>query len=118
MSAAGRDLDPPDGFSIPYALQTLLDELTMQPVVLRDGSPVEIEPLADGGTVDFGEPIGEAETIYTMHSEMLTFPSFGCGEASFRLGLKAELLDALRELTEASEDEVARKAKEALPPSA
>ena len=25
--AAGRDLDPPPGFSVPYALQTLLDEL-------------------------------------------------------------------------------------------
>jgi saccharopine dehydrogenase-like NADP-dependent oxidoreductase len=119
VSAGGRDLDPPDGFSIPYALQTLLDELTMKPVVLRDGSPVEIKPMSDGSTVDFGQPIGEAETIYTIHSEMRTFgPSFGCREASFRLGLKAELLDTLRELTEASEDEVARKAKEALPPSA
>ncbi len=37
VSAAGRDLDPPAGFSVPYALQTLLDELTMRPVVLRDG---------------------------------------------------------------------------------
>ena len=83
VSAGGRDLDPPDGFSIPYALQTLLDELTMKPVVLRDGSPVEIKPMSDGGTVDFGQPIGEAETIYTIHSEMRTFgPSFGCREAS------------------------------------
>jgi lysine 6-dehydrogenase len=119
VSAGGRDLDPPDGFSIPYALQTLLDELTMRPVVLRDGSPVEIEPMSDGGTVDFGEPIGEAETIHTIHSEMRTFgPSFGCREASFRLGLKPELLETLRELTKAPADEVQRKAKEALPPSA
>ena len=36
-AAAGRDLDPPAGFSVPYALQTLLDELTLRPVVLRDG---------------------------------------------------------------------------------
>jgi len=119
VTAGGRDLDPPDGFSIPYALQTLLDELTMKPVVLRDGSPVEVEPMSDGGTVDFGEPIGEAETIHTIHSEMLTFgPSFGCREASFRLGLKAELLETLRELTTAPAEEVERKAKEAVPPSA
>jgi lysine 6-dehydrogenase len=119
VSAAGRDLDPPDGFSIPYALQTLLDELTMKPVVLRGGSPVEVEPMSDGGTVDFGEPIGEAETIHTIHSEMRTFgPSFGCREASFRLGLKPELVETLRELTTAPGDEVARRAKEALPPSA
>jgi saccharopine dehydrogenase (NAD+, L-lysine-forming) len=119
VSAAGRDLDPPDGFSVPYALQTLLDELTMKPVVLRDGSPAEIEPMSDGGTVDFGEPIGEAETIHTIHSEMRTFgPSFGCREASFRLGLKADLVETLRELTTAPAEEVERKAKEALPPSA
>jgi saccharopine dehydrogenase (NAD+, L-lysine-forming) len=119
VAAAGRDLDPPDGFSVPYALQTLLDELTMRPVVLRGGSPRQIDPLSDGGVVDFGTPIGEAETIYTIHSEMRTFgDSFGCREASFRLGLKPQLLSALRELTMASEDEVRRKATQALPPSA
>jgi lysine 6-dehydrogenase len=119
VAAAGRDLDPPDGFSVPYALQTLLDELTMKPVVLRDGSPVQVEPLSDGGTVDFGEPIGAAETIHTVHSEMRTFAgSFGCREGSFRLGLKPQLLATLRELTTASAAEVRRKAAEALPPSA
>jgi saccharopine dehydrogenase-like NADP-dependent oxidoreductase len=119
VSAAGRDLDPPQGFSIPYALQTLLDELTMNPVVLRGGSPTEIEPLSSGGSMDFGDPIGEAETIHTIHSEMRTFgESFGCREASFRLGLSPPLLQTLRELITASEDEVRQKASEALPPSA
>jgi len=119
VSAAGRDLDPPDGFSVPYALQTLLDELTMQPVVLRGGRPQQVDPLAEGGVVDFGEPIGNAETIFTLHSELRTFgESFGCREAGFRLALKPELLATLRELTTASDDEVQRKAAEALPPSA
>jgi len=119
VAAAGRDLDPPDGFSVPYAFQTLLDELTMKPVVLRSGSPVQVEPLSDGGTVDFGEPIGAAETINTIHSEIRTFgDSFGCREGSFRLALKPELLATLRELTTASEEEVRRRAAEALPPSA
>jgi lysine 6-dehydrogenase len=119
VAAAGRDLDPPDGFSIPYALQTLLDELTMQPVVVRGGQPQQVDPLADGGVVDFGEPLGAAETIYTLHSELRTFgQSFGCREASFRLGLKPELLAILRDLTTASDEEVRRRAAEALPPSA
>ena len=90
VSAGGRDLDPPAGFSVPYALQTLLDELTMKPVVLRDGRAGRDRAAHDGGTVDFGEPIGEAETIHTLHSEMRTFGrSFGCREASFRLCLVA-----------------------------
>jgi lysine 6-dehydrogenase len=118
VSAAGRDLDPPPGFSVPYALQTLLDELTMRPVVLRDGEPEEIDPLAPGGVVEFGEPIGASETIYTLHSELLTFgDSFGCREATFRLSLSTDLLSRLRELTEAPETEIQRLASEAVPPS-
>ena len=118
VSAAGRDLDPPSGFSVPYALRTLLDELTMRPVVLRDGAPEEIDPLAAGGVVEFGEPIGAAETIHTLHSELLTFgDSFGCREASFTLSLSPDLLSTLRELTEAPDAEIRRIAAEAVPPS-
>jgi lysine 6-dehydrogenase len=119
VSAASRDLDPPPGFSVPYALQTLLDELTMKPVVLRDGHPEEIEPLGDGGDVDFGEPIGTGRTIHTIHSELRTFgDSFGCREASFRLCLSPELEAELRALTRASAAEVRRRAAEAKSPSA
>jgi lysine 6-dehydrogenase len=118
VCAAGRDLDPPAGFSVPYALRTLIDELTMPPVVLRDGTPVEIEPLAPGGVVDFGDPIGEQDTIYTLHSELLTFgESFGCREASFRLSLKRELLERLRDLAGAADEEIERAALEVMPPS-
>jgi lysine 6-dehydrogenase len=117
--AAGRDLDPPAAFSVPYALRTLVDELTLPPVVVRDGEPAELEPLSPGGLVSFPNPIGEAETIYTLHSEVLTFPgSFGCSESSFRLSLAPALLDRLRELTSASEEELDRAAREARPPSA
>jgi saccharopine dehydrogenase-like NADP-dependent oxidoreductase len=119
VSAAGRDLDPPAGFSVPYALRTLIDELTMAPVAVRGGAPAELKPMAPGGDVDFGEPIGTAPTINTLHSEMLTFPaSFGCREASFRLSLAPSLLERLRELADAPEQEVERAALEAARPSA
>jgi lysine 6-dehydrogenase len=118
VSAAGRDMSPPAGISFPYALQTLIDELTLPPVVIRDGERVEIEPLTPAGVVDFGDPIGESETIYTLHSEMLTFgDSFGCREGSFRLSLHEGLLERLRELTTASPEEIAAAAREAEPPS-
>jgi saccharopine dehydrogenase-like NADP-dependent oxidoreductase len=118
VSAAGRDLDPPPGFSVPYALQTLLDELTLRPVVLRDGLPQEIELLSPGGVVQFGEPIGAAETIHTLHSELRTFgEAFGCREASFRLSLSPDLLSTLRKLSEAPEAEIRRTGGEAVPPS-
>ena len=118
VAAGGRDLDPPEGESFPYALQTLIDELTMNPIVIRDGTPVDVEPLSPGGTVRYADPIGEGETIHTIHSEMRTFPaSFGCREASFRLSLAPRLLDRLRALCAASDSERADAAARALPPS-
>ena len=116
--AAGRDLDPPAGPSFPYALETLLDELKLRPIVLRNGEPVRIDPLTSGGEVDFGVPIGRAETIYTLHSELRTFgQSFGCRQSSFRLSLARPLLDRLRALREAPEEQVRAAVREAEPPS-
>jgi saccharopine dehydrogenase (NAD+, L-lysine-forming) len=116
--AAGRDLDPPQRPSYPYAVQTLVDELTLRPVVLRDGEPEEIEPLTDGGRVEFGDPIGAGDTIYTLHSELRTFgDSFGCREASFRLSLPAPVLERVRGLTTAPREQIDAAAAEAVPPS-
>jgi saccharopine dehydrogenase (NAD+, L-lysine-forming) len=119
VAAAGRDLSPPGGgLSVPYALRTMIDELTLEPVVVEDGRPREIEPLSAGGALDFGDPIGEADTIYTLHSEVLTFPqSFGCSESSFRLSLKRGLIDGLRELTSATPEQIEQAAKTVVPPS-
>lgn len=121
VAAAGRDLDPPDDkVRFPYALRTLLDEITLPPMAFRDGEAVELEPLQAGPTLDFGDPIGEAETIYTLHTEVLTFPpSFGAGDVTFALSLPPQVLDALRGLATADPDEVAAAAAEAAasPPS-
>src|SRR5205807_4812412 len=75
VAAAGRDFGAPDDGRLraPYAVQTLIDELTMEPVVLRGSEPARIAPLTPGGEVDFGRPIGPAETIFTLHSELATF---------------------------------------------
>lgn len=116
--AAGRDLTPPEEFSVPYALRTLVDELTMAPVVVRDGEPVEIAPLTEGGPVRLPEPLGEVDTIHTLHSELRTFSaSFGCREAGFRLSLAPAVLDRVRALTAASDAEIDAAARTTVPPS-
>lgn len=120
VAAAGRD---PAGGSdgrlrLPYSLQTLLDELTLEPVVLKDGRPQRVPPLTPGGSLDFGEPIGASETVFTLHSELATFgESFGCQEASFRLSLAGPLLEQLKHLTGASAEEVAAAGRTATPQS-
>jgi saccharopine dehydrogenase-like NADP-dependent oxidoreductase len=118
--AGGRDPAASDDGRLrpPYALQTLLDELTLSPIVLREGRPIELEPLRAGGVVDFGDPIGRADTIYTLHSELRTFAdSFGCRSASFRLSLAPTLLAKLRDLVGVAAEDVAAAAQEAASPS-
>jgi len=120
VAAAGRDLSPPaTGLSVPYALRTLIDELTIKPVVVTDGSPAEVDPMTPSGSFDFGNPIGNAATFYTLHSEVLTFPpSFGAREVSFNLSLAEALIAKLRTLTDAGPAEIDAAAKETSPPSA
>lgn len=116
--AAGRDLAPPDGPSYPYAPRTLVDELTLHPMAIRDGVAEELEPMQDGGAYDFPEPIGRGETIYTLHSELRTFgQSFGCDQCSFRLSLAPAVLERVRGLVGASEREVDAAARAAVPSS-
>jgi saccharopine dehydrogenase (NAD+, L-lysine-forming) len=120
VMAAGRDRGAVDDGRLhpPYALQTLVDELTLDPIVIRDGRPEPVEALSDGGEVDYGEPIGRAPTIFTLHSEMATFPeSFGCRAGSFRLSLAGPLLERLKSLVGASAEEVAAASREAAPQS-
>lgn len=117
--AAGRDLDPPAGPSYPYSPRTLIDELTMAPIALRDGSPTPLSPMQEGGVYDFPDPIGRAETIYTLHSEVLTFgESFGCSECSFRLSLAPRVLERLRPLIAAGDDAIEAAARGAAAASA
>jgi lysine 6-dehydrogenase len=117
--AAGRDLEPTGELSFPYALQTLLDEITMPPMTVINGRPQEMRPLQDGPRADFGDPIGEAETIFTLHSEVLTFAdSFGAPNVTFALSLPPAVLESLKELAGASEERIAKVARSASPPSA
>jgi lysine 6-dehydrogenase len=120
VGAAGRDPQAAgdDRLRLPYAIQTLLDELSIEPVVIRDGEPVRVAPLSPAGVLDFGEPIGPAETIYTLHSEMATFgDSFGCRNGSFQLSLAQALLDRLTELVGAPKEAVAAAMRDVVPQS-
>jgi saccharopine dehydrogenase-like NADP-dependent oxidoreductase len=117
--AGGRDLQPTGELSFPYALRTLLDEITMPPMAIINGRPQEMRPLQDGPRADFGDPIGEAETIFTLHSEVLTFgDSFGAPNVTFALSLPPAVLESLKELSGASEERISEVARSASPPSA
>ena len=97
VAAAATDPTPQGhtGLSAPYAIDTIFDELTLPAIVLRDGVPVEVPALSSGDEVTFPDPIGPRTSVFTIHSELATFPtSFpGLREASFRLSLAPALAD-------------------------
>lgn len=97
VSAAATDPTPAGhtGLTAPYAIETILDELTLPAVVLRDGVLEEVDALTFGGEIDFAAPIGVRDSVFTLHSELATFPaSFpGLRAASFRLSLAPALAE-------------------------
>jgi Saccharopine dehydrogenase NADP binding domain len=101
--AATRDPAAADHpFPAPYSVRTLLDELRLPPIVVEGGRLVEVKALSGRATRVFPEPVGEAEGIFTLHSELATLPlAFPTlEEASFRLCLAPGLLEKLLALDE------------------
>jgi hypothetical protein len=94
-------------FPAPYSVRTLLDELQMRPMVVREGELTDVDPLSGEAEHDFPEPVVRATGIYTLHSELATLPEAfpSLREASFRLCLSHGLLEKLLALPDGEEPE-------------
>ncbi len=97
---------------VPYALDTVLDEFSLPPMVFRDGKPEAVAPMSGKESIDFPAPIGRVEALYTLHSEVAMFPrSFpGLREASFKVAFEPEFtrkVSFLAELGFASREKLA-----------
>ncbi|MFM1651797.1 saccharopine dehydrogenase family protein [Brevibacillus sp. B_LB10_24] len=90
-------------FVWPYLLDTILDEYVLNPIVVKNGEMVTIEPLMSE-PVQFDHPIGLAYPVYTIHPEPVTlFESFknqGCLNTSFRIALPEEFHQKVKFLVE------------------
>jgi saccharopine dehydrogenase-like NADP-dependent oxidoreductase len=69
-------IKPPPGDDVffGYAIPTIIDELTMSPMVYRDGGFVECQPLSEVEEYWFEPPIGLLKTHLSLHSEVATLP--------------------------------------------
>ena len=97
---------------VPYALDTVLDEFALEPMVLRAGRAEPVPPMSGGEPIDFPPPIGKAEAFYTLHSEIAMFPrSFpGLREATFKVAFDSDFTAKMRFLVRlgfASREELA-----------
>jgi len=98
---------PPENSAFTYAVATILDELTMQPMVFRDGEFRAMEPLSEFEDYQFTKPLGSLPMHLSLHSEVATLPiSFadkGVKEVFFKInywGMSPETVARVRVLAD------------------
>ncbi len=98
---------PPDDLRFSYAVPTILDELTMPPMVFVDGEFQEREPLSEFEDYMFTPPVGMLPMHLSLHSEVATLPvSFkdkGVQECTFKIdywGMSGDTIEKLLVLSE------------------
>ena len=98
VRVACQDAAAPASLPIPYSLDTILDEFSLDPIVFRDGKVVTMPPLGGSELIQFPPPVGAAEAVHTLHSEVAMFPhSFPeLKEASFKIAFPPAFSQSLR----------------------
>ncbi len=97
----------PDDMRFTYAVPTILDEMSLAPMVYRDGEFIAEEPLTGFEDYWFTEPLGLLPMHLSLHSEVATIPiSFqekGVRECFFKInywGMAKETVEKVRVLSE------------------
>lgn len=90
-----------------YAVPTILDELTLAPVIFRDGEFHTCEPLSEFEDYWFTPPIGQLPMHLSLHSEVATLPHTfkgkGLRECFFKInywGMAKSVVQKIRVLAE------------------
>jgi len=107
---------PPEQKKFTYAVPTIIDEMTLKPMVFRNGEFIKCEPLTEFEDYTFADPVGVLPMHLSLHSEVATLPvSFadkGVKECFFKInywGMSPELVEKVTVLTEfglASDEEI------------
>jgi saccharopine dehydrogenase-like NADP-dependent oxidoreductase len=90
-----------------YAVPTILDEMTLKPIVFKDGEYVSEEPLTGFEDYWFSPPLGLFPMHLSLHSEVatipITFKDKGIKECFFKInywGMSKETVEKVRVLSE------------------
>jgi saccharopine dehydrogenase (NAD+, L-lysine-forming) len=102
-------IKPPaaDDLRFSYAVPTILDELTIEPMVLEEGEFVAKEPLSGFEDYMFVQPLGLLPMHLSLHSEVatlpITFKEKGVKECFFKInywGMAKETVEKVRVLAD------------------
>jgi len=97
----------PDDMRFTYAVPTILDEMTLNPMVFKGGKFVAEEPLTGFEDYWFSPPLGLMPMHLSLHSEVatipITFKDKGIQECFFKInywGMAKETVEKVRVLAE------------------
>jgi len=103
----GVKLPPADDLTFTYAVPTIVDELTVEPMVFENGEFVAKPPLSDFEDFWFSPPLGLLPMHLSLHSEVATLPvtfkDKGIQECFFKInywGMSQKTVEKLRVLSE------------------
>jgi len=98
---------PPDDVRFTYAVPTIVDELTLAPMVYRDGEFIACQPLTEFEDYWFAPPLGLLPMHLSLHSEVATLPvtfrDKGVRECFFKInywGMAKETVEKVRVLAD------------------
>ncbi len=98
---------PPDDVRFTYAVPTIVDELTMPPMVYRDGEFAACESLSEFEDYWFTPPLGLLPMHLSLHSEIATLPvtfrDKGVKEVFFKInywGMAKKMVEKIRVLAD------------------
>jgi saccharopine dehydrogenase (NAD+, L-lysine-forming) len=98
---------PPDDVRFTYAVPTIVDELTVEPMVFENGEFVAKPPLSDFEDYWFAPPLGLLPMHLSLHSEVATLPvtfkGKGVKECFFKInywGMAKKTVEKVRVLAE------------------
>jgi lysine 6-dehydrogenase len=87
---------------VPYALDTVLDEFALEPMIYTNAEPHPVPPMSGIESIEFPAPVGKMQALYTLHSEVAMFPrSFPTlREASFKVAFPEDFTNKVKFLVE------------------
>ncbi len=98
---------PPDDLRFSYAVPTIMDELTVEPMVFEDGEFVAKPPLSGFEDYWFEPPLGMIPMHLSLHSEVATLPvtfkDKGVKECFFKInywGMSKKTVEKVRVLAD------------------
>ena len=98
---------PPGTMKFTYAVPTIIDEMTLSPMVFRDGQFIACEPMSEFEDYPFTQPLGHLPMHLSLHSEVATLPvslkEKGVQECFFKInywGMAKETVEKVKVLAD------------------